>query len=121
MVDRALTGLMPEQGRRALTPEESAEINDVLDAAAEWAAGRLPWQTAAQVGTILSDGRPSAGYSRFLARFTCSPSDPRRRHLIALQDYLDAAQGLQITDKGTLTQRDLNDIFDAQDMMRRAA
>src|SRR5690348_385261 len=48
---------------------ESQEINDVLDAAAAWAARELPLEVFANTGTTLSpvSGKPSAAYARYLA------------------------------------------------------
>lgn len=60
----AFIDLLPMGGTRDLTPDERVEVTDVLDAASDWAAHRLPWQDAARVGTILCHGRPSAPYTR---------------------------------------------------------
>lgn len=114
----AFVDLLPAGGKRALTPDETAEANDVLDAAAEWAAGRMPWEVAAQVGTIENNGRPSPSSTRFIATVLVSPLDPRRPHLKALIDHLLVMQGLTVTEGGIYTQRDLNELHDAEDYMR---
>lgn len=114
-----ISHLLPRSGTRDLTPDEQLEVNDCLDAASEWAAHRLPWQEAARVGTILCHGRPSAPYTRFIATVLTSPRDPRRQCLADLIDHLLAVQGLTKTPHGLATQRDLNDIRDAEEIVRR--
>ena len=121
MVAEYAATYLPDNGKRALTPDEAADVNDCLDAAAEWAAGRLPWQAAANVGTILCEGRPSSGYSRFIAFLLTPKSDPRRRCLDALGTYLDTQQGLRVTPRGTFSQRDINELHESEHIMRGRA
>lgn len=121
MVAEAFRDLLPDGGRRELTPDEIAEVEDVLDASAEWRAGRLPWQAAANIGTIARGSRPSSSYARFVALNNVSRTDPRRDDLLALMDHLDRAQGLTITDGGTMTQRDITDLRASAETMRRFA
>ena len=121
MVAQALASLMPDGGRRQLTSDEREVIEDVLDAASEWQAGRLPWEAAAQVGTLLRGSRPSAGYSRFVAAHVTPRSDPRRAALEALQDHLDRMRGLIVGERGTISRTELNDITEARHLMERMA
>lgn len=81
--DGAFERLMPE---RALDAEERGDVEAILDAAAEWDAGRLPHQEVATLGFIAYDGRPSQGYSRFVALVRADPADARRA---ALTRYFD--------------------------------
>ncbi|MGI8406035.1 MAG: hypothetical protein ACR2OE_14955 [Thermomicrobiales bacterium] len=117
----AFIDLLTAGGKRALTPEETADVNDALDAAADWAAGRLPWELAANVGTVENNGRPSPSFTRFIATVLVSPLDPRRPHLKALIGHLLVMQGLTVTDGGIYTQRDLNELHEAEDYMRGRA
>lgn len=67
-IGSTFNAFQPDQGRRELSPEELDSIQDCLDAAVEWDAGRLPLNAAAQVGTILThQGHPSRAYSRHVA------------------------------------------------------
>lgn len=121
MVAAYATTFLPDNGKRALTPDEQLDVNDCLDAAEDWAAGHLPWQAAANVGTIFCNGRPSSGYSRFLASMLTPKSDPRRRCLEALGTHLDTQQGLRVTARGTFSQRDINDLHESERIMRGRA
>ncbi len=121
MVAEYATTFLPDSGKRALNPDEAADVNDVLDAAQDWDAGKLPWQAAANVGTILCNGRPSSGYSRFIAFLLTPKTDPRRRCLDALGTHLDTQQGLRVTPRGTFSQRDINELHESEHIMRRRA
>lgn len=111
MVAGAVRHLLPGEGRRAYTDDERAVVEDVLDAAAEWAAGRLPLGEFWRVGTLLPrrwsteavrdregrttapgvvcHGRDMGGYSRFVAlNWAVKHGDPRRH---ALRAAIEAA------------------------------
>jgi len=121
MVTQALTALMPGEGRRQLTEGERYEVDLVLEAAADWESGLLPWQDAAKVGELHRGSRPSAAYTRFVAAHVTPRSDPRRAALERLQEHLDRMQGLTVDDRGTLTRSELNDITEAQARLERMA
>ncbi len=121
MVASYATTFLPDSGKRALTQDEAADVNDVLDAAHDWDAGTLPWQAAANVGTIICEGRPSSGYSRFIAFLLTPKTDPRRRCLEALGTHLDTQQGLRVTPRGTFSQRDINELHESERIMRGRA
>lgn len=87
-MERAVSHLLPERLR-----EYAPDIEDVLDAAAEWQAGRLDLNTLLHLGTIPYQGRPSPRYSRFVAVATTSPSDPRRAALLAAIERVASTQG----------------------------
>ncbi len=80
--------LMPDNGRRALTPDEQADIADVLDAAAAWDAGDLDLNAAAHIGTLLYEGHPSRSYSRAVALIRTPRADPRWHALNRMVDVL---------------------------------
>jgi len=89
----AVRHLLPGDGRRPLSAEERVVVDDVLDAAAEWRAGRLPLEAFAAIGRLPhwdSRGRrvEGAGYARFVALLMAEPSDQRRAALIAAIDAL---------------------------------
>lgn len=95
-MDRALPPL-----EEALTFEDRVAIEDVLGAAAAWAAGELPFYEAARVGTLRDwRGVPLPSWSRHVAIRVTPSTDPRRRNLMGLIDVLIAAQGFQITRQG---------------------
>jgi hypothetical protein len=121
MVAAYATSFLPDNGKRDLTPDEQLDVNDCLDAAQDWQAGNLPWEAAANVGTILCEGRPSSGYSRFIAVQLTPKSDPQRRCLEALGTHLDTQQGLQVTPRGTFSQRDINELHESERIMRGRA
>lgn len=121
MVFRALTDLMPDGGRRELSEEERFEVELVLEAAADWEAGLLPWQDAAKVGELRRGNRPSPGYTRFVAVHVTPRNDPRRAALQALQEHLDTMQGLRVDERGTLSQAELHDITEASRLMEKMA
>lgn len=67
-----------------LTENDRADIQDILDAATEWANGRMPIQTFMLFGSIENPhGRSPGVWSRFLAVRTTPRSDPRFHDLIA--------------------------------------
>lgn len=107
MNEQAMRNAMPWLTR--LTAEDRQEVDDVLDAAVEWQAGRLPLIEAARVGQIVSPGTdaPSAFYSRLVARFLSLGGDSRGPTMQALLEALVRFQGAQVTNFG---------IFDADEL-----
>lgn len=103
----AIAPLTPGAGTRTLTPEEREEVEWILDAAAEWQAGRLPWQEVARIGGIELGGYPSAAYTRFCAVAFTPPTDPRRVALLALIDVLIRNSGYKTTYQGTYSPSEL--------------
>lgn len=93
--------------RREVTPDERQHIEDVLDAATEVAAGRLPFYEAARIGGI-----QSPAYTRMLATVTTPKSDPRWHDLMALLDVLITSQGYKICRHGIFTETEVR-IHDA--------
>ena len=87
-----------------LTPEERADVNDVLDAAAAWAAGDLPFYEAARIGRL---GSPA--HTRYIAIRATPKEDPRWRDLMALFDVLIESQGYVITRQGVFTKYDIRE------------
>lgn len=92
VVAAALPHLVPG---RVLPPEDVAAAEDILDAAAAWAAGALPIGEAAAVGAMGFGVPPvfSAGRGRFVARWATPPDDPRLPCLAALIDALGERSG----------------------------
>lgn len=107
----ALWNALPEQARRDLTAEDHASIADVLDAAADWRAGKLPWWEAAAVGVIPYDAgtgaRPSPGFTRTVALLRTDRGDPRRAALRALLDELVRQSGAVVTTHGVFTRQEI--------------
>lgn len=99
--------------RRKPQRTELESIEDVLDAAHEYASNQLPWWEAAKVGPIeLADWRTgelieSTAYARFLAVVYTPTSDPRRRSTLKLVDELVAQSGTVITTQGVFERNDL--------------
>lgn len=88
---------------RDWTPEERQAMEDVLDAAAEWRAGRLPLKEAARFGEIAdrSGVTCTAARTQYRAMLATPLEDPRRPALRALLDTLVARQpGVVLTSKG---------------------
>lgn len=107
MVAAATKHLLPGKGERKLTPEEQAEIEDVLDAAQMWAEGKLDVPGAATVGALPYNGTTSPGYSRFVAVRLTPKSDPRRAALLKLVNHLDRMMGTVHTTQGTYERAEL--------------
>ena len=85
-----------------------ADCEDILDAAAEWMAGRMDLNALLHLGTIEDHhGRPSPRYSRWVAMCTAERSDPRRRALLAALDRVVAAQ-VVITKQGVFEQYEIH-------------
>jgi hypothetical protein len=104
--------LLPGNGRRPLNDEEIAVCEDVLDAAAEWRAGRLPLQVFSQIGRLPcqdSRGRrvESPGYARFVAMWHATPGDPRRDALLAAIECLVRQQRVIISRHGLIDHNDV--------------
>ena len=92
-----------------LSDADKVEFDDVLDAATEFCAHRLPIHEFARIGGIASQatGRPSPGYTRFLALMTAPPTDPRRAALRQAINAVLVFQGLVVTTAGVWTPEDL--------------
>jgi hypothetical protein len=95
-----------------LTDEDKTECDYVLEAAGEWAAGTLPLEVFAKVGTIQSPftGRESAGYSRYVALLSVPVTDPRRDALRRAIDGLLRFQGFVITAQGMFEPSEIPDV-----------
>lgn len=89
---------------RTLTPDEQDAVADVLDAAHEWRAGRLPWQAAANIGTYHNPER-----TRFLAITTTPKTDSRWHDLMALLNVLVDMSGFVRTRQGVYSTRELGE------------
>ena len=89
---------------RVLTPDQQDAVNDVLDASAEWRAGRMPWEVAASIG-----GWHSPERTRALAIGTTPRTDPRWHDLMALLDVLIDASGWVRTRQGVFSRRELGE------------
>ena len=92
---------------RERPPELHDEIEDILDAAGEWAAGRLPLTELMRLGTIENNGHPSPGYSRFSAIAMTPASDPRRDYLRKAIRLVVGAQTV-ITHQGIFSRDELH-------------
>ena len=103
-----------------LSPEDWQDVADVLDAAAEWDAGRLPLESFARIGTIANPatGRSSPGYTRHVAVRVTHRDDPRRAPLLRVFDALLRFEGWIVTDNGVFAPAD---IIDIPVVVRRAA
>lgn len=99
--------------RRKPTTDELAAIEDVLDAADAYAQGEMPWQVAANIGSVdaidwrTGEVYPSTAYARFLAVSTTHPVDPRRRSVTALCDRLVRESGYVVTTHGVFHPQEL--------------
>lgn len=122
----AIDHLLP----RVLTPEDRAVIEDILDMAAEWAAGRMRWQAVASAGTLDWNGAPSVAYARFVAlRVTPRTiydedgniigGDHRWANLQALIDVLVRAEGFTVTRQGVYSSWELREHADAVERAKR--
>lgn len=105
---------LPGGGQRPLNADEALAVEDALDAAAEWAAGRLPWQEAARQGAMGYrhwQGRmiESTGYGRFVALLVTPHDDPRWQPLARLCDLLSRQQGYVMTTQGTFSREELGE------------
>lgn len=114
------------QGRNL--PEQYApyadDLEDVLDAAEAWQAGRLPLSTAANLGTVPyrdRDGRPhpSPRFTRYLAMVHAAPDDPRRAALLAMIDRMIRANHI-VTPFGIVSQDELHQHDQAVDRLNWA-
>lgn len=108
MVAEAVRALIPA----SLDPWARDNIEDVLDAAAEWANGALPLPEFARIGTITywrhGVEMPSPGYTRWLAVVTAAANDPRRGHLLnAIEALLRARPDLRVDESGIWSRWDL--------------
>lgn len=90
-----------------LGDDEKLQIDDVLEAAGEWSAKRLPIHEFSKIGGILSNGKPSAGYTRMLAFVTTPRTDPRWDDLRRAINALLVFQGFVVTTAGVWSREDL--------------
>ena len=94
--------------RRELTPDERECVEDVLDAAAAWAAGELPYWEAANIGALDWQRRRSPAYTRHIA-YMCTPkADPRWRNLYDLISELIRQSGWLLTRQGCVAPSQLH-------------
>jgi hypothetical protein len=87
---------------RTLSPEDSAIVDDLLDAADAWDRGALPWYEAAKVGEMTYRGVVMPGYTRYIALTRTPDTDPRKAALWRLILRLNAAAGLKEDRHGCL-------------------
>lgn len=78
------------------TDDEKVAFEDILDAAAEWADGRLPLLEFEQVGEMPGDRGPRnrRRHLRFRAWFTAANDDPRKFDLMSAVNALVETEGL---------------------------
>lgn len=98
------------QRPREVTEEQALAAEDVLDAAAEWDAGRLPLDLAKGVGGAvnLRTGLDSPGWTRALAEaYTRGTDDPRRGALLRMLDAILAHPNRVVTRQGVFHRRDI--------------
>lgn len=95
---------LPVISRRELTDDDRGCIEDVLDAAAAWAAGAMPFYDAASIGGI-----QTPAYTRMLAVMTTPKDDPRWRNLMDLLEVLIRSQGYRICRQGVFTSYDIRE------------
>lgn len=99
-------------------PEPYREaVEDVLDAAAEWARGDLPWTVAAGIGAVDLETpagpiRRGSPYTRALAIHLTDRSDPRWRVLHEFCTHIVTMTGYTITSFG---------VFDAYELHQHDA
>lgn len=94
---------------RELTPDERACVEDVLDAAAAWATGDLPYYEAANIGALEWRGKRSPGYTRNIA-LKCTPKTDGRWHaLYALITDLIGRSGYLVTGHGCFAPSQMHD------------
>ena len=106
-----------------LSDSDKIEVDDVLEAAAAWAAGQLPIHEFAKVGTIPSPytGNPSGSYTRYVAMLSTPVTDARRHDLRRALDALLTFQGFIVTSQGVFAPADIADIPVAIRREREAA
>lgn len=98
MVAAAFAAFTP---RRELDPWERADIADVLEAAAEWEAGRLPLAELRRIGHIEWQGQPSSGYTRFVALGAAGPRSTAGQTLLrAIEAIVEGDRAIRLTDQG---------------------
>lgn len=92
-----------------LLPSDWQDIETVLTAAGEWAAGRLPIEAFAREGTIpvTPGGTGSPGYTRYCA-VCLAKGDPRHGDLLRAIDELIRFQGYRMTNHGIFSSDDLH-------------
>lgn len=94
---------------REWSKDERDSINDVLDAAAEFTAFRLPLADALKAGALPADDgfRSTPAFGRVRAVLAASLTDPRRRALLDLLDIVIGAQAGVQTNQGWRSHDDL--------------
>lgn len=106
-----------------ITPDHQACVDDVLDAAADWYDGRMPWNVAASVGeierrTMTGTWHRSPGYTRAVALRHTSTDDPRWRALSDLCTEIVRKTGFVITAFGVFDTDELHQHDDAVRFVR---
>jgi hypothetical protein len=108
----------------SLSFEDRVEIEDVLDAAAAWKRGEIPWTAAAGLGRMLDwRGQPNEAYTRYVAYRVTPRSDPRLADLDELIEVIIRAQGFVITRQGVFTPTEIrahDSGFDASQVHARS-
>ena len=105
--------LMPDEGRRPIDADEALAAEMILDAAEHYAAGKLPWWEAANIGAVRchdSEGREihSTGYGRYVALMVAiRTNDPREAALRQLVDELIDQSRVTVTRFGIIDQNEL--------------
>lgn len=107
---------------RMWSQEERDSIEDVLDAAAAWAAFELPLAEAAKAGLMASrsDAAGGAAFARVRAMLASDPADPRRAALREMLEIMVRAQPVVITRFGLFERSELMR-HDVHDQGRKAA
>jgi hypothetical protein len=106
--------LMPDEGRRPLDADEALAAEMILDAAEHYAAGKLPWWEAANIGPVPcldSHGREihSPQYGRYVALMVAyRTDDPRKEALLQLIDELIDQSGVTVTPFGIIDVEELH-------------
>lgn len=90
---------------RPIPPEWAFDIEDVLDAAEAWQAGRLTLSVAANIGTVAYRDQPSPRYTRYLAIIHTALDDPRRPALMAMLERIVRANHT-VTKQGMFTREE---------------
>lgn len=99
-----------DPGGRILTEDERLAIEDALDAAVDWEAGRLPFEEAIKIGTVPNArGNPSPEWTRALAFRNVPASDPRKESLYKLSETGSRMAGKIETSHGWFTRQELNE------------
>jgi hypothetical protein len=112
----ALTEVVRRFISREPNMDEALAIEWVLDAAQDYADGKLPWYEAASIGAVARidwrTGREieSTAYARFLAVVFANASDPRRAAVLALCNEIVEQSGAVLTGHGLFDRSDLAEV-----------